>query len=321
MMPGKHLIAVLAHFTAVQAQYNSLGDLFQGQLNGSAGSEVSNPSSGAQDYEQCCVRAVKQSLELVNGYPQFVAGQTVLQGNVSDFIQGQFPCDAQYNGGPGLDQRVAVSYSWCKSNCDGWQETRASPADTWLEPLLAFILPTVVFCFAIPRRHTIVVPEALFPHARLWSFPKNLTLLYTIPCTAFLLVVDSIGWVITVMIFAGPMILSGLQETYLDAKIIDYLDREAPDATTTLRERANLLLIALIGNLDHGNVRRHVDGLLDHLRPGPTQTHRLYAIKTQLAAILNSQPAFGATTGIGVLFYTASYVYSLKEILNNLGSK
>ncbi|KAF3912442.1 hypothetical protein ABW20_dc0102800 [Dactylellina cionopaga] len=55
-------------------------------------------------------------------------------------------------------------------------------------------------------------------------------------------------WLITCVAMAGPMLLSGTLELILDSRLLEYL-RVSRDKLT-IRQRAHLLLIILIGNLD-----------------------------------------------------------------------
>lgn len=342
--------------------YHSLGDIFEGQLANFSEKLDLDPRWGQQDFYQCCLLAINQSLEIGNGYLAFVPGQTVLHGNISSLLSYQFPCTASYNGTEGDQPQVTITYSWCHQNCGGWAKTTTSRRSDWLEPLLAFILPTLTFCFVIPRRRAIAVPGRLFPSNRLLGFPGNLTLLYKLPATAVLLTVDSVGWVAASIVMAGPMMLSGCLEILLDSRVLSYLETDAEIEGVSVKQRAQLLLIILVGNLDQDIAWTTSANLLQRLPPSNPKVPRrslpsatagsvpplrsdapvkqsspkassekasqigahpdtsgLDIVKTKLTSILESQPRFGATVGIAVIFYTTSFFYSIEQIKDNYG--
>jgi hypothetical protein len=167
--------------------------------------------------------------------------------NLSTFLSYQFPCTAGYNGSEGDQPQVTISYSWCHKTCGGWAKQRTDVPSDWVEPLVGYILPTIVFCFSIPRCRSIIIRSKLFPASRLFVFPENLTLLYKLPSAALLLVIDTIFWVVTCIVLSGPMLLSGMLEVLLDLRLLNFLRMKRK---LSLRERAHILLIMLIGNLD-----------------------------------------------------------------------
>src|SRR5262245_22422554 len=99
--------------------YHSLGDIFENQLAGLEKEAKSDrsPYLGGQDFTHCCLLAVNESLEIVDHELHFRPGQTHLRGNVSDFLQYQFPCTARYNGSQGSQPQVWITYTWCSENC------------------------------------------------------------------------------------------------------------------------------------------------------------------------------------------------------------
>jgi len=214
---------LLSQHAYATGPYHSLRDLFQGQLANLASTPDGNPAIGGQDFGLCCNLAVNQSLEIVNGNVEFTPGQTFLHGNISTFLDYQYPCTAVYNGSQGDQPQVTIPYSWCRDHCNGWARTQTSDPSDWVEPFVAFILPTVVFCFTIPRRRAFVIPAKFFPDGGIFVFPENLTLLYKLPLAACIVLLDTIQWVITCVVMSGPMLLSGVLEVQLDSRIMSYL--------------------------------------------------------------------------------------------------
>jgi hypothetical protein len=351
--------------------YKTLADIFQGQLANLTRTLDSNPYLGGQNFTQCCNLAVNESLTIVNGNLEFKPRQTFLHGNVSTFLSYQYPCTASYNGSQGDQPQVTIPYSWCHQNCPGWSKTEAVPESDWVEPLIAFILPTIVFCFTIPRRRTITIPSYLFPSSRFFVFPQNLTLVYAIPTTCLLVVLDAVLWVVTCVVVSGPMLLSGSLELLLDSRTLRFLESPENKKYLSVQQRSQLLLILLIGNLDHEPAWKHSKRVLGLLHPstcsgvretpvglpdirvqkdaspasssssapsssspqslkkdiGGTSKQQTpvsaqnytNAVKTKLTSLLQSQQNFGASVGIGVIFYTSSFFYTVVQIKANYG--
>jgi hypothetical protein len=181
---------------------------------------------------------------------------------------------------------------------------------------------------------------------------------------AILLVVplDTTQWIITCVVMAGPMLMSGLLETLLDSRLLNYLEKSG---SLSPRKVAHLLLSILIVNLDEDLAWRHSkrfvgmldDGEIDkkevnetkalvdlqenqtipdiaivpaslnfQQQPEPNQSDdcqsqrsagaRLYIgiTKSWLVSLLESQVAFGSSVGIGVIFFVASFFYSVSQI-------
>jgi len=346
---------------SVCTSYHSLGDIFEGQLANLTTAYRESPYLGGQDFYRCCLIAVNESLTITDGNLEFRPGQTFLHGNISTFLEFQFPCSASYDGHPGDQPQVTIPYSWCHQTCPGWSRTKEDALSDWVQPLIAFILPTIVFCFTIPRRRRLHVPDWMFPHASFLSFPRNLTLLYKFPATILFLIFDSLLWVSTSVVVAGPMLLSGCLEGLLDLRVLNFLASPELSSHLSVKERLHLLLIVLIGNLDLdpawdeskafvARLPAHVliknDGNAtktpgdssseehDNLTEAPgaeapssleapitTQSRHAHTkvAKSQLIALLESQLSFGASVGIGVVFYVSSFFYSIMEIRSSYG--
>jgi len=344
--------------------YTSLGDLFQGQLANLTSKPAGNVERGGQSFDHCCNLAINQSLEIDDGYAVFRPGQTFLEGNVSTFLEYQYPCDASYNGTNGDQPQVNIPYSWCHQNCGGWEIKTTALQSNWVEPFVGFILPTVVFCFTVPRRRAILVPRPLFPENSLFKFPGNLTLLYKLPFACILDLIDTFQWVITCITMAGPMLLSGMLEALLDSRMLDVMQ---DSSSWTIRQKAHFLFVVLIGNLDEDPAWAHSvkvvsmlsnskhpvkkenandskgafemknNGNISAKKKVPPEarfvgdevelkqkliTEKLYtdATKCRLVSLLESQAQFGTSVGIGVVFFVASFLYSIGQIESAYGN-
>lgn len=110
-------------------------------------------SVGAQDLDHCCLVAVNDSLDVVNGtISGFTRGQSFIADDFQSFRNRQFPCAARYIGDYDGAPTVTIPYSYCKANCPGWQRSKSSKLNQWVSPFVGFLVPAVVFCLAIPRR-------------------------------------------------------------------------------------------------------------------------------------------------------------------------
>lgn len=134
---------------------NSINSIFP-QLVGLQRSLASSLSlrTGSQDFTtHCCLLAVNDSLSVSNGSVNFTPTQSFIAEPFEAFTTDQFPCDAKYNGNESGAPTVSISYAYCKSNCPGWQRSKSSKLNQWVSPFVGFLVPSVVFCLAIPRRY------------------------------------------------------------------------------------------------------------------------------------------------------------------------
>ena len=256
MVPSIHrlmllFLSFLILSCSAKGPYKSLGDIFQHQLENltKAVPNARKPHLGGQSFEHCCNLAVNASLEIVDGNLAFRPGQTALHGDIETFERFQFPCGAQYNGSTGDQPQVTVSYSWCHANCPGWEASDPNDYSFWIEPLVAFIIPSIVFCLSVPRRRRIEVPDSLYPRngGALSTIP---TLLFKIPIASLIVTLDTLFWLSAILALSGPILVSGMYEAVLDLRLLYYVQKRVNNNELTVHERAKLLFIVLLGNLD-----------------------------------------------------------------------
>ncbi|KAI1472938.1 uncharacterized protein F4812DRAFT_410949 [Daldinia caldariorum] len=332
-----------------------------------------NPALGGQDWRMCCSLVVNESLVIENNTLYIRPGQTFFAGTINDLEEfPRYPCGAQYNGTLSAPhQQFWMSYSWCYNHCPGWPVTRADDLGKWLKPLIAFILPSLIFCLNVPRRRRLDLPITLFSGGFIDISDLPLFLI-KVPLASLIVTVDIIIWTCVVFSVASPMITSGIYEALLDARVLSYLESRSKENTLSAKEKAHTLLSILIGNLDIKAWR--LSSLFVHDVPGgifrrkpstqylqtnldtprslglitpshsqdasasnaPTevtvagrfgqlsysvQQHRsIVAIKWRLLAMLDSQISFGTSVGAPVLFYIASFIWSVYEVNQELGS-
>ena len=125
------------------------------QLQGLQGSLTSSFSlrPGSRIFTHCCLLAVNDSLSVINGsLVGFTSTQSFIADQFEAFTTEQFPCAATYNGNKSGAPLVSISYAYCKNDCPGWQRSKSAKLNQWVSPFIGFLIPSVVFCLAIPRR-------------------------------------------------------------------------------------------------------------------------------------------------------------------------
>lgn len=109
-----------------------------------------------QNFTRCCLRALSD-WQQNSSNPDIIVQSSKnpfrVFTNVDDLsktkTEEQFPCGAGYAGKPEGATRVKISYTWCKSNCGGWQRSRSAVLEQWVQPFVGFILPAAVFCLNV----------------------------------------------------------------------------------------------------------------------------------------------------------------------------
>ena len=163
-------------------------------------------------------------------------------------------------------------------------------------------------------------------------------MLYFAPTAALLAAIDTLQWLMTVFALAGPILLSGIYEAVLDSRILAYVETKIGENRLSTAQRAHLLYIVLVGNLDMlgqpdgepagsttWNNIDGADGLLRDLRAftldSPGEVAGIKRAKTELRTMLAAQYSFGVTVGAGKFFFCGSFIYALLDNYANLGDK
>ncbi|KAH0545441.1 hypothetical protein FGG08_000442 [Glutinoglossum americanum] len=306
------------------------------------------PIYGGQDFGRCCMSAVSSFITIVNGSLQYNDTDksiAISQRDSFENASSQFPCTARYDHRPNGTARVQVSYQWCANNCGGWQHSKSGELNQWVGPFVGFILPAIVFCLAIPRRRKLLV-SAWFFDAPIDRISNIIKIPFIALIAAILVTIDTITWLSICLALAGPMLLSGIYEAYLDSRMLSYLYNKVENGQLTIDMRARILYLILAGNLDleffspgdgpEDTAWKHVEELTDGLRiyPSPRQhpaigeapinvvtLHQdlITSTKTRLRTMLACQYSFGSTVGAPVVFFAGAFVYTLVDTLTKLG--
>lgn len=248
------LLAATYHMKVASAgNHTSIYDAFP-ELRWLQQHPLSNASHGPGDRNAtaCCLLAVKSSFVIENGTGSLNWSETnYIQKDLSiaDFQGSQFPCGAKYTGNNTGAPKVIVQYDWCNKNCGGWTKSSNDNLQQWIAPLVGFILPSLVFCLNIPRRRKLLVGDRWFkarPGRTIGFFGAP----FQATGAALLVGLDTLIWLGVCFAAAGPMIVSGVYEAFLDNEILSVLKASLRTGSLTTEMRARLLLVVLVGNFD-----------------------------------------------------------------------
>jgi hypothetical protein len=125
----------------------------------SALDDLSTPapkSIGSQNFTRCCLQAVRDwqagETDITVAWGEFSKNPSYVFAPDSLSSSGAgFPCGNSYTDNPDGAPEVLVTYSWCKSNCGGWQQSTNADLAQWIIPFIGFILPAAVFCLNVSR--------------------------------------------------------------------------------------------------------------------------------------------------------------------------
>lgn len=209
-----------------------------------------NPFLGGRNTGICCLMAVSESLHIQDGRLALRPGQTFYHGSLSTLERyPTFPCTTTFNGSLiAPPQDFWTPYPWCSDRCPGWSVTKVDDMDGWMKPLLAWILPAMVFSLSIPRRRRIELPEFIFTSS-LW-ITDFLLLPPKVALASFIVTIDTLVWLGVLFAMAGPICFSLTYEAILDAKLVRYLEAQVDSTRCSAKERAHLLLTLLLGYLN-----------------------------------------------------------------------
>ena len=174
-----------------------------------------------------------------------------------------------------------------------------------MSPFLGFLIPSVVFCLAIPRRRKLHIPEGLFD-VPLNEITSNIFRTPFIALAAAVLVtIDTMIWLMTIFALSGPILVSGIYEASLDQKVLGFIQTKIENRRLSIAQRAQLLYTVLVGNLDmltvpKGEVVENTawSHITELLRPDSEATDVfIKKTKTRLRTMLAAQYSFGVTVG------------------------
>ena len=200
---------------------------------------------GSQNFTSCCVKALNLFGRNGNLSTSDVQVSRTFLENGS-----QYPCGATWQGNRAGAPSVKVSYTWCNQQCPGWELSNSQKLNEWLQPFVGFILPAVAFTLNVPRRRKFSLPDFVFP-AEITKNPVTLIVACCCALTAAIIVaIDTILWLCAVFALAGPLLISGLYEAWIDKRVLDFVSEKINNEHVELPTRVRILLTVLVGNLD-----------------------------------------------------------------------
>ncbi|KAG9234213.1 hypothetical protein BJ875DRAFT_484421 [Amylocarpus encephaloides] len=310
------------------------------------------PSIGGQNFTQCCLKAVRESLEIPTGGGKVgwsTAHNWVLDSDgspitIEEFGKAQFPCGAAYDedhahGAP----LVKVPYTWCDTNCGGWQKSSNSDLNQWVQPFVGFILPSAVFCLSVPRRSILTISNGLFINhfeelpVKLLELRNsirskekarsNMTSFFDVSILAILNLGVYLIFAFIMAVFRAAIAAAiSLANTVVGGGT----DSEDEVLDAVFHKRVHELYALLVGNLTlpttveggkYGNVWTDVKLLVDGPKLKQKNEIKKYkeVTRERLKALLDCQASFGVVIGAPIVFFVGSFLYSIFENLNNVG--
>ena len=208
---------------------------------------------------------------------------------------------------------LEVPYRWCTSFCSGW--SRFPSTDIELV-LIQFILPTVIFALVIPRKWHLDLSPVNFDFGDGFLLVLVKALLSLI-ATGVVASSDMILWIGVILALAGPMILSGIEEIYLDVVSVHTIATSHSGSfhRLTPEDRLSILAAVLCGNFEsNGQMVADLQRDLETFAPNTPNAPTLETRKAQLESILNGQANFGSVVGIPTAFFLAGLLYNAYQI-------
>lgn len=211
-----------------------------------------------------------------------------------------------------------VPYRWCTTFCSGWGRFASSDIEL---VLFQFILPTVIFALVIPRKWHLDLSPVNFDFGD-GFLPGLVKALLSLIATGIVASCDMILWIGVILALAGPMILSGIEEMYLDIVSVHTIatSHNALIPSLSSEERLSILAAVLCGNFEgDGQMVAALRGLAN-FAPSTLNAPTLQTRKAQLESIMNGQASFGSAVGIPTVFFLAGLLYNAYQIADQTAS-
>jgi hypothetical protein len=140
-------------------------------------------------------------------------------------------CDQTFSPNLAAAPNFIIDYNTCTADCSGWQLSARNKPSQWAGALTAYILPAVIFSMTIPRWQKWEVPDRFFhlekskvsdiPFIAFFQAGSHAILALIVP--GVIVSLDMAIWVFTIFILAGPMMVGGIYEAFIDWKILSIL--------------------------------------------------------------------------------------------------
>jgi hypothetical protein len=124
-------------------------------------------------------------------------------------------------------------------------------------------------------------------------------------------IIDTILWIIVIVVSAGNMLVAGLYEAYLDYKII----LRVQNTNISLDDRTELLLTLVSGSLIiDPKFEPSRTEIFESLSTSKIPSEHNEQRRVRLLAMLGSQYSFGAAVGAPVFFYLGAFIYTIIDL-------
>lgn len=218
---------------------------------------------------------------------------------------------------------VYVSYAYCHDNCAGIGLSQVSEPGQWAGPIVQFILPAVIFSATVPRRRELTFRNI---RALFWTWEDTdgnwlrqaivvIMVLARKPTEMLIVFIDNLVWIFAIVTGAGPMLIGGLYEAWLDHFILKAIRRRTltmrGDRERDVKQQRELLVILALGNLTtDGNP---IEKAISTLSVDTTEEEQAQS-QARLISLLGAQSDFGTAVGAPVLFYLGAFVYTILDL-------
>ncbi|KAL2075273.1 hypothetical protein VTL71DRAFT_216 [Oculimacula yallundae] len=228
-------------------------------------------------------------------------------------------CGQRYRPDLPAAHPLYVSYAFCSSECGGMGRSKLNQPSEWAAPIVQFLLPSVIFSISIPREKMIDIDYTQIVLSKLnltngWTQMFIFLLLF--PLVLLPVLIDSVLWIIVVVVGAGNMIIGGLYEAVIDHRILKYV--QSPNESDVF-DKTELLATLASGNLllSTDDLKAKTDPktkILRSLQPSERNPDRSGA---RLLNLIGAQSSFGGAVGSPVLFYLGAFVYNIIDLHND----
>ncbi|KAL0253456.1 hypothetical protein SLS55_010435 [Diplodia seriata] len=145
------------------------------------------------------------------------------KSGILDPVPPNLNCAQTYDPSKTPSPSAFIGFSFCMKECPGIGLSKPKEPGQWAAPIVQFILPSVIFSMTIPRAKQVDfdfigrfnqswkhIPISLF--RQLWA--------------VVLLLIDTTLWIGAIIIWAAPMMISGLYEGLLDHRVLSWLENQ-----------------------------------------------------------------------------------------------
>lgn len=227
-------------------------------------------------------------------------------------------CGQRYSPSKHPATDIRVNLTWCTEHCPAYALYEPSDTSNWAVPLVSFILPAVIFSTQIPRSLGLKplsrrASAAYKGRKRMW-----VAILFLLPDSLWM-ILDTTAWVFAIMIGAGPFMLSGLVELWLDYKVVCLATDGQADRKLPYEERAAAYTAILAGNLLIEGVEYDPQVELEQAFDSTNSSHEQTV--NSLLSMLESQMTFGGLVGAAIFLYLGSYIFTLSTLNGTQGDQ